>query len=276
MTGKLPVFSAATLVFLSQVATSAEVGRDVVTVEAGKIPLQIDLSRPQSVNQIGPQRLSNAERGTRVLFITVKDCVRCEKELSRLRRPGGDFESMQSIGWRIGTGPNNHIQIVDRDEIPEIVQKLNAREYPTVACIVDGEIVRSFKDGCTTPLDSWTFGWLIKGINERPQSSIPEIARVETTGNYRLRGNHWTLEGDPNPAKQTVINHLRGPNHGHASVAYGAIENWSLEELKSLHDDLHEREGGTIGGSFAQGPYQPAAANRSLDSFSGNRKVLGR
>ena len=71
------------------------------------------------------------------------------------------------------------------------------------------------------------------------------------------------------------MNHLKGPNHGHASVGYGAIENWSYEELRSLHDDLHEREGGTIG-VYAAGPYQPPAANRSLDAFSGSRKAFGK
>ena len=98
---------------------------------------------------------------------------------------------------------------------------------------------------------------------------------METTGNYRLRGNHWTLEGDPTPTKQAVVNHLKGPNHGHASIAYGAIENWSYEELRSLHDDLHEREGGTHG-NFGQVQYQSQAANVNLNAFSGNRKVTGK
>ena len=182
---------------------------------------------------------------------------------------------MQTLGWKIGSSPANHIQIVDRDEIPEIIKLLKTREYPTVACIADGEIVRSFKDGCTTPLDAWTFGWLIKGISERPPTAISEAARVESTGHYRLRGNHWSLEGDPNPARETVLGHLKGPNHGHASVAYGAIESWSYEELRSLHDDLHEQEGGTYA-TYGTGQNQTPAANRSLDAFNGNRKALGK
>src|SRR5439155_26498714 len=40
-----------------------------------------------------------AGRNPRVLFITKKGCDRCERELARLRRPGGDFESMQARGW---------------------------------------------------------------------------------------------------------------------------------------------------------------------------------
>ena len=213
-------------------------------------------------------------RNPRILFIVAKDCPLCERELNRLRKPGGDFETMAAIGWKIGPEASNHIQIIDRDAVPDLPPLLNVREYPAVACVSDGEIIRSFKDGCTTPLDAWTFGWLIKGKNERPQAAIPEAIRVETTGHYRLRGNHWSLEGDPSPAKETVVAHLRGPNHGHASAAYGAIETWSYEELRSLHDDLHEQEGGTYGVTYGTG--QIPAANRSLEAFSGNRKALGK
>lgn len=275
MAGRLPIFAASTLVFLSRAALAIDsVGGDSVRIEARRIPLTTDLSRPQSTNPTLTQRPGTSTRSTRVLFIIKKDCDRCTDELSRLNAAGGQFEIMKALGWKIGTEPSNHIQIIDGEEIPEIVRKLRVREYPTVACIENDEIVRSFKDGCTTPLDSWTFGWLIKGKSERPQSSIPESARVETTGNYRLRGNHWTLEGDPTPTKQSVLNHLRGPSHAHSSGAYGTLENWSYEELRSLHDDLHEREGTYP--AYGQMQYQSPAANVNLNAFSGSRKVTGK
>ena len=217
--------------------------------------------------------IQKTARRIRVIFVTQTECERCEQELNRLRSPGGDFEKLQAIGWKIGDGPENHIQIVDRESIPELIELLKVREYPTVACIVDGEIVRSFKDGCTTPLDIWTFGWLLKGENERPKMAVTEAARVETTGNYRLRGNHWSVEGDPNPTKEAVVLHLRGANHANSVAQHGAIENWSLEELRSLHDDIHEREGGPVA---YYGRPQQQAANRSLEAFSGSRKVMGR
>lgn len=207
-----------------------------------------------------------APRNPRVLFITAKDCEPCDKEVARLRQPGGVFEGMRSIGWKIGETPDNHIQIVDRDSIPDLVRQLNVREFPTVACINDGEIIRSFKDGCSTPLDAWTFGWLMKGQNERPQAAIPEAIRVATTGQYTLRGNHWSIDGDWNPTQAAVINHLRGPNHGHQITANNwQIESWSYEELRSLHDDLHEREGG---GAYAQ----TAPARTGVNQFSAGRK----
>jgi hypothetical protein len=180
---------------------------------------------------------------SRVVFITAKDCPKCNTELARLNAPSGDFAWLRSGGWRIGAGPENHIQIVDRDAIPELVRKLAPREYPAVACIEDGEVVRSFKSGCTTPLDAWTFDWLAKGVNKRPAAPVLEAVRVESTGSYPLRGNHWSVEGDWNPSRDKVIEHLRGPNHVGYLQANWHIDAWSYEELRSLHDDLHERYG---------------------------------
>ncbi len=272
MSGRSPICAALLLAVVAGYAVLADdQGRSSVEFGERKTATAVDSNRSYSTKQAVSS--ANARRA-RVLFITQKDCERCERELNRLRKPGGDFEAMQSRGWKIGETADNHIQIVDRDAIPELIQLLKVREYPTVACVIDGEIVRSFKDGCTTPLDAWTFGWLLKGENERPKPFISETARVETTGNYQLRGNHWSVEGDPSPAKETVISHLRGPSHAHSLASYGAIENWSYEELRSLHDDIHEREGGGAVASYGQS--QPPAANRSLDAFSGNRKVTGR
>lgn len=263
-----PVSSAFVLLILACCSFGAEEQIELEITD--KVVIE---SRSQSSKS---DRRDSKARQTRVLFITQEGCDRCEQELSRLRKSGGDFEKLQSTGWKIGEDVSNHIQIVDRESIPDLVERLKIREYPSVACVEDGEIVRSFKDGCTTPLDVWTFGWLLKGVSERPQGSISEATRVEATGNYRLRGNHWTVEGDPNPSKQTVVNHLRGSNHANSVGRYGAIETWSTEELRSLHDDIHEREGGGLASPVFYAKPQPQAANRSLDAFNGNRKVMGR
>ncbi len=207
-------------------------------------------------------------RNPRVLFITDKGCDKCERELKRLRQPGGEFESMQVRGWKIGETPDNHIQIVDRADVPEFAELLKARELPSVICIQDGEVLRYFKHGCTTPLDAWTFGWLMKGQNERPKAADPEEIQVETTGHYPLRGNHWSVEGDFNPTTATLVTHLRGPNHVSQITADWKIEEWSVEELRSLHDDLHEREGGGVVGGFTQSP----AAQTGIGQFGAGRK----
>jgi hypothetical protein len=217
---------------------------------------------------------TNPSHRPRLLLILMSDDERSQREMARLQVSGGVFDQLRAVSWKIGKTPEGHIQIVDRADVPEWIDVLKPPEYPAVACLLDREVIRSFHTGCTTPLDTWTFGWLLKGVNERPTPMIPEIARVEAHGNYRLRGNHWSIEGDPNPSKETLLNHLRGPNHHNPASAYGAIENWSYEELRSLHDDLHESaasSGLTISGSTAA-----PAANRNLNAFSGNRKVTGK
>jgi hypothetical protein len=212
-----------------------------------------DASRPRPVS-------------ARVLFITTNDCPRCEFELARLRKPGGDFEKMRARGWKVGAGADDHLQIVDRSAVADLVEQLKVRQFPTVAAVSDGQIVRSFQAGCTTPLDVWTFGFLAKGIDERPPGSVPEAARVETTGNYPLRGNHWSIDEDWNPPREKVVNHLRGPVHGGQTAKYSNLESWSYEELRSLHDNLHEIEMGGV--SYAG---RSAPAN---DPFSAGRKTL--
>ena len=206
---------------------------------------------------------------SRVLFIVSQDSPRCDAELARLRRPGGDFDAMRARGWRIGDNADNHVQIVDREDVADLVSRLAVRDFPTVACVEDGQIIRSFKSGCTTPLDAWTLGFLATGVNERPPGMVSEAARVETTGHYPLRGNHWSVEEDWNPTRDRVISHLRGPNHGHQILANWKIEAWSLEELRSLHDNLHEREMGGAGGSFV-------SRSSPADQFGAARKAGGR
>jgi len=222
---------------------------------------------PDDIKNFGPQVTKNegiihGEKPNypRVLFITAKNSPGCDKVLTRLRSAGGDFENMRAAGWTIGETADNNIQIVDRERIPELAKKLNILEYPAVACIDEGRVVRSFKSGCTTPLDAWTFGWLAKGVDERPTAPELEAALVETTGHYPLRGNHWSVSGDWNPTKDEVVAHLRGPNHGSEILASQHIEEWSLEELRSLHDNLHESEPGynpyASQGSSSNGGYK--------------------
>jgi len=207
-------------------------------------------------------------RNLRVLFITAKGCEKCDLELKRLRQPDGEFESMQARGWKIGETPDNHIQIVDRADVPEFAELLKGRELPKVICIENGEVLRYFKHGCTTPLDAWTFGWLIKGQDERPKPAPPEENEVETTGHYPLRGNHWSVDGDFDPSHAKVVAHLRNEFHGPQLLAEWKIDEWSVEELRSLHDDLHERFGG---GVISAGFGQPAQ-HTGVGRFGAGRK----
>lgn len=221
-----------------------------------------------TANQDATESRRVEPRNPRVLFITAKGCEKCDSELKRLRQPGGEFESMRAAGWKIGETPDNHIQIVDRVDVPELATLLKDRELPSVVCVENGEVLRYFKHGCTTPLDAWTFSWLMKGINERPKPAAPEKIEVETTGHYPLRGNHWSVEGDFSPTQAKLVLHLRGPNHLNQLQADWKIDEWSVEELRSLHDDLHEREGGGVVGGYVQS----APTRSGVGQFGAGRK----
>ncbi len=224
-------------------------------------------SQPPVKSQIAPGPPPVYPQDPRVLFITAPDCEQCFRDLIKLRRPGGDFDAMRSRGWRIGVGHHNHVQIIDRDEVSELVKEANIREFPAVVGISEGKVIRGFKSGCTTPLDAWTLGWLLNGKNERPAGWVSEPARVESTGSYRLRGNHWSVDGDWNPGRPVVLAHLRSPNHGYQVAANYKLESWSYEELRSLHDDLHERE-------MAMYPAARApSGSGGADNFSAGRKL---
>lgn len=199
-----------------------------------------------------PEELQQDKRSTipvrRVLVIMLPNCERCEKELQQLQAVKGPFEVLRKSGWRIGHGPTNHIQLVTISdhadpEFSPIIASIKISKEPVVVAVESGQLIRSFKAGCTTPLDEWTFGWMLTGKDERPKGSIPESATVSTTKNYPLRGNHWSVEGIWNPTSEFVISHLRS-NHPTDLKIEWKLESWSHHELLSLHDDIHEREEG--------------------------------
>ncbi|HEY3966410.1 MAG TPA: hypothetical protein VGM05_17750 [Planctomycetaceae bacterium] len=277
------LFAAALLLSISSLSLAAE-GEAAAPDQsvsakslAGDRPNDLEV---QSAGKESAEKNASAEeedasgpRYPRVLYISMKGCPACSRELARLRRPGGDFDGMRAKGWKIGTTSDCHVQIVDRDAIPELIVQFGIQSYPTVICVSKTEIVRSFKSGCTTPLDSWTFGFLLNGQNERPKGSIPEAARVAWTGSYPLRGTHWSIDGDWTPTRDRVVGHLRSTHGGQIAATY-AIESWSVEELKSLHDDLHEREigaVGTAGYSYSAGSYQQPT--RTINFSSAGHKM---
>lgn len=105
------------------------------------------------------------------------------------------------------------------------------------------------------------------GNDERPLAFVPEPTQVVTTGNYTLRGNHWSVSGDWNPSRETVVQHLRAV-HSQQLQANWNIESWSIDELRSLHDDLHDREEG-FRGRFAANASRNSAGQGIRSSSNG-------
>ena len=266
---RLPIFVAIVLTLLAELSVIADEqpaasDQSVRLAESATPGAQ---ARAKGAKVPGPPALEPQD--PRVLFITAPDCDQCFRELIKLRRPGGDFDAMRSRGWRIGSGDHNHVQVVERDAVSELIKDANIREFPAVVCISEGKVVRGFTSGCTTPLDSWTLGWLFNGKNERPAGFVSEPVRVEATGSYRLRGNHWSVDGDWNPARSVVLTHLRSPSHGYQVAVNYRLETWSYEELRSLHDDLHEQE-------LANSPFVRSPSASGADNYSAGRKLMGR
>jgi hypothetical protein len=180
-------------------------------------------------------------RNPRVLVITSDDCPECYARLAELQKPGGAFAALRATGWRIGPTADSHIQVVNTRDIAPQVNEWKLTKFPAIVCVDGDEIVRSFSTGCTTPLDAYAFGFLYKGVDERPQPPPTEKVDVETTGHYPLRGNHWSVDWNYAPTQEEVAVHLRGPNHNELFPQEWEVESWSLEELLALHDDLHEQ-----------------------------------
>ena len=105
------------------------------------------------------------------------------------------------------------------------------------------------------------------GNDERPVAFTPEPVEVVTTNNYPLRGNHWSVDGNWNPSRELLIQHLR-TTHGNQLLATWNIETWSREELRSVHDDIHNREEG-FRGRYGN---RPTSGLRSNGSHSGVTK----
>src|SRR5689334_3384658 len=64
-------------------------------------------------------------RNPRVLVITTKNDLRCDTEMKHLR--AGTFAKLRAAGWMIGDGPENMVQIVDRDTVPALAAKIDAK-----------------------------------------------------------------------------------------------------------------------------------------------------
>jgi hypothetical protein len=241
----------------------------VWAIEAASLAAEISALAPPGpgASPAASEAPGSTKSTKRILVVIGPLERRTQDEMASLEAPGGPFETLKKRGWRIGPESSDHIQIVDRTgplaaELQVVVSQLPVSDGPVVVCIEDGAIARSFKRGCTTPLDPWTFGWLMTGNDDRPVDFEPEPVTVATTSNYRLRGNHWSVDGDWNPSKDYVVRHLR-VSHSNGIQAGWKIESWSIEELRSLHDDIHDREEGF------RGRYATATATAKSSSAGG-------
>jgi len=190
-----------------------------------------------------------------VLLIMSWDYPGAEAKLRELEAIDGPFDRLRKQGWTVGLNPTDNVRIVSTHQVSALVERLRITQFPAVVAVADGQVVRSFTSGCTTPLDEHTFGWLRTGVGTRPASAPRPAPTVATSGNYPLRGAHWSVDGDWNPPIQQLVQHLRSPMHQHLFPAGWNIERWAYQELLSLHDDLHETGRPRGGGNGLTEPF---------------------
>ena len=184
-----------------------------------------------------PKPKAKPVHARQVLIVVQPDCENCDQLLGEVEN---DFEAMRGNGWKIGSAAGDHVRIVEQAEVTELRAEIEKPTFPQVLAVRDGKVLRSFTSGCSTPLDMWTFDWLMTGLERRPVPPPIEPVTVPTSGNYPLRGGHWSVDYDWHPSRDRVLRHLRGPNHARQIRANWYLETWTVEELKSLHDNLHE------------------------------------
>lgn len=199
---------------------------------------------PTAENTEAVEEESGAPIGaSQILFIVDPNCTACDELLKELE---SEFQPMRYSNWKIDRGSDAHIRIIDKAAAVSLLKLSDAEakemQLPKVLAIRKNEVVRYFKAGCSTPLDRWTFDWLFTGVERRPTPPPIQPVTVPTTGNYPLRGGHWSVAGDWHPSREKVLGHLRGPNHQSQLKPEWNLELWSREELRSLHDNLHELE----------------------------------
>jgi len=174
-------------------------------------------------------------REPRLLFVNSLESDWSQQELLRLQQPQAAFEMLQGRGWRIGTAANQHLQLINAEERPDVVGRYGAADFPWVGCLQRGRIVRVYNRRAKAPLDAWSLSWLLSGEDRRPASgeSSPTVA------GYPVTRSHWIVNGDHAPIQEVVLQHLETPLHRNRVPSAWDLGTWTYPELRSLHDDLH-------------------------------------
>lgn len=118
------------------------------------------------------------ERIPRILFLEQKGCLPCVA-LKRELEP--EFAALRAVGWKIGSTSDCHVQIVDIGEQPH---------YAVFAVNGTPAIVRFdgwglVAESATRPMDRWSIGLLLKGVDERPQPEPRPFYATRPSGMVR-------------------------------------------------------------------------------------------
>ena len=171
-----------------------------------------------------------------VLFFTAEWCAAC-KVIKNI-----ELKALKDAGWRVGEAETDAVRVIDIEKNPNLWKQYGSEEdgLPQFVCIYDGEVIRSLRSGCSTPMDAYGISWTFKGVDERPEPKRLPVT-VDNNGEYPIRGNWWSVEGNWNASRREVIKHLlESPNHRELRPYGSMIKRMSRAEAHSLHSDHHE------------------------------------
>lgn len=142
-----------------------------------RVAAEEPVSAPASVRACTSKQ-AEQPREKRVLLFSASWCGPCQALKGDLknpdRTPNAPCALLRQTGWKVGPEASNHIQVIDADESPELMEKFNVQSLPTLVLIEDGRELRRV-EGST---DAWAIGKLYKGFDERLSRREPKTFGV--------------------------------------------------------------------------------------------------
>lgn len=158
----------------------------------------------------------------RMLMFTASWCGPCKDWKNNVA------PEMRKRNWLIGKEDWNHIQFIDSDKNKDLESKYGINSLPTFIMIdpFGREVART--------------GFLNAGEMSSFYNKHKEAKKKVQTASYPLNGRTWSVNGDYNPSRQTLIDHLLygGVHAGKFTKDY--LSQLSRDELMSLHGDDHD------------------------------------
>lgn len=165
--------------------------------------------RPVAAWALACEPIEAAPRARRAMLFTAAWCGPCQ-QMKRDTLP-----PLAKSGWRIGDSTSDHIQVIDSDSNPALMQRWHVSRLPTTIYIEDEAEVRRVV-GFQTPVQ-------IGELFDPP-------AKQTAAATYAAR---WTYPGS---GRADLIRHLADEHN----YTVESLERMTTDQLSRLHDTDHD------------------------------------
>lgn len=142
-----------------------------------------------------------------------------------------------------------------RENVPDWVKQIGeARGYPVYHWETPSGYVSDTHHSVETLIERYKNSQIVK-----PTTAVP-AAPTTPIATYPANRPRWNVEGDWNPSKAKVISHLLSHSNHRGKYNRAWLEQLSLAQLRTLHDDDHDNRASRILLPAARVP-QPARLN---------------